>query len=273
MIYKRHHSIETSQQDYEKYFGSLSGAKRQCFNVGAGTWQHEAWTNIDLPAQSEEFAKIQAPCIHHNLVENDDLPIAPESADLIYTSHVIEHLPDINANKLFFSVYKSLKDGGVFRVVTGPDADTDVAALLRKDSNWWYFYEDADYANAIREHGPMSLTDKWLLHVASPRSHYSSTPCERKYSADEVDAMLHRYRSDPAQVRDVLTQGLGFNVRHPGDHLTWWNADKLIRQLHTAGFSLAEKSAYGQSRASFMRDLRWFDTTYPQISLYVEAVK
>ena len=273
MIYKRHHSIETSHQDYEEYFGSLSSAKLQCFNIGAGTWQHEAWTNVDLPPQSEAFAKIQAPCIYHNLVENEDLPIVPRSAELIYTSHVIEHLPDIHANKLFVSVHKSLKDGGVFRVVTGPDADTDLAALLRKDGSWWYFYEDEDYANAVRESGPMSLTDKWLLHVASPRSHYSGTPCERKYSANEVNAMLERHRSDPAKVRDVLTEGLAFNVRYPGDHLSWWNAEKLIRQLREAGFTVAEKSAYGQSRSYLMRDLRWFDTTYPQISVYVEAVK
>jgi hypothetical protein len=71
----------------------------------------------------------------------------------------------------------------------------------------------------------------------------------------------------------MLTQGLEFDVHHPGDHLSWWNAEKLIRQLQQAGFTVAEKSAYGQSRSHFMRDLRWFDTTYPQISLYVEAVK
>lgn len=273
MIYKRHHSSETSDQDYVKHFGSLSSAKHRCFNIGAGTWQHEAWTNIDLPPQSEEFAKIQAPCIYHNLVEEEDLPIAPNSAELIYTSHVIEHLPDIHANKLFVSVHNSLKEGGVFRVVTGPDADTDIAALLRRDKNWWYFYEDADYADAIKEHGPLSLTDKWLLHAATPRSLYSRTPCERKYSATEVDATLDRYKSDPTRVLDTFTEGLAFHISYPGDHLSWWNAEKLIRQLRGAGFNLAEKSAYGQSRSYLMRDLRWFDTTYPQISLYVEAVK
>lgn len=273
MIYKRHQSMETSHQDYVIRFGSISNAKQRCFNVGAGTWQHESWTNIDLPPQSEEFAKIQAPCIYHNLVQTEDLPIAPDSADLIYTSHVIEHLPDIHANRLFASAYKSLKRDGIFRVITGPDADTDLAALLRHDSSWWYFYSDEDYASGVTQHGPMSLTDKWLLHVATPRSLYSSTPCKRKFRADEIDALIDVYSSDPDRARDTLTEGLEFNLAYPGDHLSWWNAEKLIRQLCVAGFGVVEKSAYGQSRSCLMRDLRWFDTTYPQISLYVEAVK
>ena len=273
MIYKRNHSIEISDQDYEQAFGSLGIAKQQCFNIGAGTWHHDAWTNIDLPAQSEAFAKIQAPCIPHNLVKDENLPIAASSAQLIYTSHVIEHLPDFHADRLFASVHKALRDGGIFRIVTGPDADTDYAALRRRDAQWWYFYDDADYADRFREYGPMTLTDKWLLHVASPRSLYCATPCDRKYTAGEVDDLFAIHASEPDKVRNTLTTGLEFNVQFPGDHLSWWNGAKLIRQLQAAGFSTASKCAYGQSRSNLMRDLRWFDTTYPQISLYVEAVK
>lgn len=273
MIYKRHLSIETSNQDYEEAFGSVSNARQRCFNIGSGTWQHDGWTNIDLPAQSEAFARIQAPCLHHNLVESDDLPITPESAELLYTSHVIEHLPDLHANRLFQSAYKVLQRGGVLRVVTGPDADTDFAALQRRDANWWYFYEEEDFADAIRELGPLSLEDRWLLHMATPRSLYSKTPCIRKFTTTEIKALVREHASDPAGARDRMTQGLEFNSRHPGDHLSWWNTEKLVRQLRVAGFEAVERSAYGQSRSEFMRDLRWFDATYPQISLYVEAIK
>lgn len=273
MIYKRHHSIEIADQDYIDHFGSLSNAKNACFNIGAGTWRHEAWTNIDLPPQSDEFAKIQAPCIFHDLVLGDSLPILEDTAELIYTSHVIEHLPDAHANKLFASAYRAMKQGGIFRVVTGPDADTDYSALLRKDKNWWYFYDDEDYLDATVDHGPISLSDKWLFHFATPRSIRSKTPCNRKYSAVEIDALIDEYRADPVNLRNIFTEGLEFNLHHPGDHLSWWSAEKLIQQLLSAGFGIVEKSAYGQSRSVFMRDLSCFDTTYPQISLYVEAVK
>jgi SAM-dependent methyltransferase len=273
MIYTRHHSIEISSQHYIDHFGSLDRARQQCFNIGAGTWQHEAWTNIDLPPQSKAFAEIQAPCLFHDLVECEKLPIEPNSAEFIFTSHVIEHLPDDHANKLFASACQALKQGGVFRVVTGPDADTDFAALMRKDDAWWYFYEDLDLRDGIAEYGPMSPTDKWLFHLATPRSLYSKTPCQKKYSSADVEALIGRHLMQPSVVRNLLSDGLDFNKSFPGDHLSWWNSDKLIQRLLDAGFSVAKKSAYGQSSSAFMRDLRWFDTTYPHISVYVEAVK
>jgi hypothetical protein len=273
MIYKRNHSIEVDLGDYQTYFGSVADAKKRCFNIGAGKWQHEAWTNIDLPPQSEAFAKIQAPCIYHDLVESDNLPIESGSAELIYTSHVVEHLPDANVDAMFSSVYKSLRQGGVFRVVTGPDADTDYAALIRQDKHWWYFYNNADFVEGIAQHGPMSLTDKWLFHVATARSIYSKTPCKKKYTSVEVEALLGRYPADPDKVRQILTAGLIFNRQSPGDHLSWWNGDKLIQALKDAGFNKVQKSAYGQSHSYFMRDMNLFDLTYPQISIYVEAVK
>ena len=43
--------------------------------------------------------------------------------------------------------------------------------------------------------------------------------------------------------------------------------------LSEAGFSVIYRSGYGQSRLWWMRDLRYFDQTYPQISVYVEAIK
>jgi hypothetical protein len=170
-------------------------------------------------------------------------------------------------------VHRSLRAGGIFRVTTGPDADTDLAALLRGDDAWWYFYDAADYAEAVARFGPLTPAEKWLLHVASPRSRYCPTPCERKYSGAEVEQLLQRHRLNPGRARDELTQGLQFNVRYPGDHLSWWNAEKLVAALRRAGFSAVEQSAYGQSASPLLRDLRWFDTTYPQISLYVEAQK
>ena len=273
MIYRRPASVHITDSEYLSVYGSVTAAKEKLFNIGAGTWQHDYWTNIDLPAQSEEFAKIQAPCIFHDLIENDDLPIEPNSAELLYTSHVIEHIPDFHANKLFVAAHRSMKPGGIFRVVTGPDADTDFAALQRQDPRWWFFYDDTDFQTVTEKNPVLTLADKWLLHFATPRSEYSNTPCDRKYNSDEIETILKRFESDNEQLKNYFTNGLDFNINSPGDHLSWWNAEKLIDQLKKAGFRIVEKSSYGQSRSSFMRDLISFDTTYPQISLYVEAVK
>ena len=273
MVYIRDHSIEIEDKDYENYFGSINDAKNECFNIGAGKWAHKAWTNIDLPPQTEEFKKIQAPCVFHDLVKNNSLPIKNNQASLIYTSHVIEHLPDPNVEAMFMSVYKSLKNGGIFRVVTGPDADTDFEALIRQDKNWWYFYEKADFSNSAKKSPPMSLEEKWLYHLATPRSLFSDTYCDKKYSRHDIVELIKKYSDNPNKIRNILTKGLQFNVNFPGNHLSWWSTEKLLNKLKSAGFKNVKKSAYGQSQSYFMRDMNFFDQTYPQISLYIEGIK
>ena len=254
-----------------EYFGSEGSSKEKCFNVGSGVWEHNFWTNIDLPPQSTDFAKIQSPCLFHDLVEDDELPIASSTAELIFTSHVIEHLLETDVIKLFKSAYRSLKPGGIIRVVTGPDSDTDFNALNRNDRHWWYFYDEDK--NLENDNERLSSVDCWLKHLATPRSIHSTTPCDKKYTANEVVEILAKFEGDPNKLRDFFTDGLKYNINAPGDHLSWWNAEKLIRSLRGVGFSDVEKCGYGQSRSIFMRDLRSFDLTYPHISLYVEAVK
>ena len=103
MIYLRETSIQIPDSGYVEYFGSLESSKSKCFNVGAGNWFHSAWTNIDLPPQTPEFASIQKPCLFHNIASDPHLPIKSNSAHLIYTSHVIEHLPEDIVQELFIS--------------------------------------------------------------------------------------------------------------------------------------------------------------------------
>ena len=94
LIYNRPTSIEVKRDDYLKVFGSIEDAKEKFYNIGAGAWEHPCWSNIDLPAQTPEFAAIQAPCIHHDLVKNEKLPLSSNTVEGFYSSHVIEHIPD-----------------------------------------------------------------------------------------------------------------------------------------------------------------------------------
>ena len=71
----------------------------------------------------------------------------------------------------------------------------------------------------------------------------------------------------------MLTGDLEFNINYPGNHLSWWSPNKAIKLLKEVGFSNAYESFYGQSSEPIFRDTRYFDTTYPQISMYVEADK
>ena len=67
------------------------------------------------------------------------MPLKANDAEVMYTSHTIEHISDEAVQNLFYEAHKALKPGGYFRVTTGPNADSDYAALLRGDSDWFYW--------------------------------------------------------------------------------------------------------------------------------------
>jgi len=274
MIYKRPSSINITVNEYVKKFGSVEKAKNHFFNIGAGSWFHPCWTNIDLPAQSPEFASIQAPCIHHDLVKDSRLPIMSDTVENFYCSHVVEHIPDYANKNLFSEVYRCLKKGGVFRISTGPCADLDWDAMERLDNDWWYFYDDEDFQKTFKKGlNPMTPYDKWLFHVATPKSIYSQTKCSLKYTSDDIRELIIVSKNQPTELLNNLTSDLVFNINSPGDHICWWNFEKLKQYLTMAGFTNIYRSGYGQSKEVWMRDLMYFDQTYPQISVYIEARK
>jgi len=61
--------------------------------------------------------------------------------------------------------------------------------------------------------------------------------------------------------------------KYPGNHINWWNKDKLFRMLRMAGFENIYLSGYGQSLSPVLRNTWIFDNTHPKLSLYIEAVK
>lgn len=274
MIYKRPLSIVIPVDQYLIEYGNEDAAKNRFFNIGSGTWSHPCWSNLDLPAQTPEFAAIQAPCIHHDLVNQSDLPIISNSVHAFYCSHVIEHLPDYAVINLFKEALRCLEKGGVFRIVTGPCADLDWQALLRSDKHWWFWNDEVEFKESIeKDREPMSVYDRWLYHLATPRSLYSDAPCAKKYSSIEIAALVNTYKSMPQNLWNLLTNALEFNKSFPGNHLSWWNYDKLRAAFLEAGFTDIRRSGYGQSQLFWMRDLHYFDQTYPQISVYVEVTK
>jgi len=273
MIYSRPASIDTSELDYLSQWTSVEAARKQLFNIGAGAWIHNCWTNLDLPPQSEAFAAIQAPCIYHDLVANEKLPIESGTAAAFYCSHVVEHLPDTIVSQLFSECYRCLEPGGTLRLVTGPCADLDWSAMMRRDSRWWFWHDETVSESVGSQGKPQSIYDRWLHHVATPRSPWSSTYCDRKYTSSDIEVLVMNNKESPETLLEMLTTGLAYDYEAPGNHISWWNARKLKEYMEKAGFSSIKRSAYGQSDVWYMRDLKYFDQTYPQISVYVEARK
>jgi predicted SAM-dependent methyltransferase len=249
-------------------------SRRPFYNVGAGSFSHPYWTNIDYV--SDWYGGVQQNVIHHDLMSEGPLPIDDEAAKIIYTSHTVEHIKDSAVLALFKEAYRTLEKGGVFRITTGPDAETDFRALMRKDSNWFYWdeayakpgsYEQIYTAPATS----VSLAERWLHHVASPLTRIDKSPSAIKFTEAEILRAIEE-RGFPG-VLDYFCGLVSFDPTRPGNHISWWTHQKILDFLRVAGFGQMYRSGWNQSASPLLRNSNLFDSTHPQMSIYVEAIK
>jgi predicted SAM-dependent methyltransferase len=94
----------------------------QYLNLGCGSRCHPAWINIDI-----------APCvpgvIAHDLSRG--IPLPDSSCDVVYHSHLVEHLRPEDARRFMKECYRVLKAGGILRVAT-PDLERICRLYLEK---------------------------------------------------------------------------------------------------------------------------------------------
>lgn len=118
-------------------------------NLGCGPRWKEDWVNIDYSWN----ARIrQTPLIKHvipagkeydwppHLIVRDlrkKLPFQDNSADFVFTSHVIEHLKQYECTSLLKETYRILRKDGILRVVT-PDLEVLAIKYLQRDQSFYF---------------------------------------------------------------------------------------------------------------------------------------
>jgi len=259
---------------YESMFTEDDLERKPFYNVGAGSFYHPYWTNIDYV--SDWYGGVQKNVIHHDLMSKSPLPIDTGKAKIIYTSHTIEHIKEAAVQVLFNEAYRCLEEGGIFRITTGPDAETDFRALVNNDEDW--FYWDRNYvAKGSYEgiyHRPATsvpLSERWLHHVATQLAPNDISPSNVKLSDKEIREAIEKYGFP--DVLDYLCGLCDFQSNRPGNHISWWTHEKIFNFLKNAGFKNIYRSGYGQSSSPLLRKSKLFDSTHPQMSIYVEAVR
>jgi len=115
------------------------------------------------------------------------------------------------------------------------------------------------------------LEERWLHHVATQLAPNHVGAGDTTCTAPDVRAILEERGRDGAL--DYLTGLCTFDPRWPGNHMSWWTPDKLLRFMADAGFVDAYRSGYGQSVLPILRETRLFDDSHPQNTGYVEAVR
>ncbi|HKR07500.1 MAG TPA: methyltransferase domain-containing protein [Bacteroidia bacterium] len=263
---------------YERLYGEKSVSNKSFYNIGAGSFFHPCWTNIDHYTNNNYFkGKEQVKGINYDLFSLNPLPLPDSIANLIYTSHTIEHVNNESVQNLFNEAFRVLKKDGIFRIVT-PNIDIEYRAWRENDRDYffwldWYskpedvarvkitmplnqattsqiFLENfAAYASGLQREGKEKISDQELKRIFDEMSY--------------VDALNYCISKCPVELQK----------QNPGNHINWFNKEKLFRMLKQAGFEKIHHSAYGQSFSPVMRNLKYFDVTLPKVSLYVEAVK
>jgi predicted SAM-dependent methyltransferase len=261
---------------YERLYGKESVREKKFYNIGAGAFAHPCWTNIDH--KSDWYAKHQndVAFLEYDLLSANPLPLEDNSAEIIYTSHTIEHITDEAALDLFKEVNRVLKDGGIFRV-TAPNIDLHYEAYLSDDRHFFYWtknYEKPEQYKKVFLKGPLSQASTQQLFVYEFATHVSeifADSIDEPLSDDQIDKIFRDMAFEKALDFIISKCSLEKQRKYPGNHINWWNHDKVIEFLKRSGFDNVYISGCGQSRAAVMRDLEYFDNTHPRISLYVEA--
>lgn len=264
---------------YFELYPADSVKNRRFYNIGAGEFDHPAWTVINggseelkIKMQNHRFG------LYHDLFDEKPLPFDDGSAELVYTSHTIEHVDNSAVDYLFRDVYRILKPGGIFRVVV-PDARLAYEAWRRGDRHFYHWVYNPEMMYKIKEYGlkiPLaeaSLNQIFLEEFAAQSSTIAELGSGKRITDEELE---HLFNTRPfEQAMDYCISFCSREIQkiQPFRHMNWFDEKKLDRMLEQAGFSSRYRSGFAQSRAPVLRNTMFFDKTLPEHSIYMEAVR
>lgn len=228
-------------------------------NLGGGArFRRPGWITLDHPA----FASPRKDLLLMDLLDFDEIPAETGTFDVIYCSHLIEHLPDAQDRRLLREARRILRPGGVMRIVC-PDIDLAISAYQRDDRAFF----DAFF----QTHGEGGDMLHYYVRL------FATELCDLQHAKD-VAALAPTDRNDMRAMiafTDTVSKRCSIDVqrREPNNHLNYFNCDRLSDFLEEAGFARERivRSGYGQSRRPELRDIRVFDATLPLHSLFVEV--
>ncbi|MFI5219324.1 MAG: class I SAM-dependent methyltransferase [Bacteroidia bacterium] len=269
----------TDVDDYIRLYGKESIEKKNFYNIGAGNFYHPCWTNIDNGSDWEpEPDSLKAPLIDYDLFSLQPLPLADNGAQLIYTSHTIEHVTDTEVQYFFNEAYRVLKPGAILRIVT-PNIDIEYRAWRDNDRDYWFWLEDYSNPAILKQKNlrfPLkeaSNPQLFLTGFASTASIIKIEGSSNRIDDVELEKIFKERAYTDALDYCLSRCSIEVQKKFTFDHINWFNKEKLFRMLKQAGFEKMHLSAYGQSYSHVMRNLNYFDRTLPKVSLYAEAVK
>lgn len=221
-------------------------------NLGGGRYARRHWRVLDFPSQhySSNNGFIDY-C--HDLTSEEPLPFSDGSVSFFFS---LEHIPQENCQRIFDEMYRCLKQDGSVRIAV-PDFDLAHDALGKNDIGYFAKFG----SNGGIEKGFLDHFATFMMDKTSPEE------LRRNYA-----------RMTKEKLGDFYTQRIPRESQRKsaGNHINWWTFEKLKRMLIEAGFRKIYRSTAQGSRFSELRGTgrnSGFDSTHPEISLFVEAIK
>lgn len=234
-------------------------------NIGAGDFYHPFWHNLDTP--NDYYADRQKGGIHiiYDLTSDQPLPFNDNTIKVAYTSHVIEHINNDGVKHLFREIYRCLQPGGYFRI-TCPDIDLEYDAFCRRDEHFWKEPTAYGVKNA-------SIEQRFLDHFATALTLTHPVKSGKKLTDADIRELFAKMSKEDALEFIVNQIPSDLKQSHAGDHINWFNYDKITAILRASNFEKIYESGFGQSQNPLLRNIRLFDLTCPGLSIYVECRK
>ncbi|MDA9260655.1 methyltransferase domain-containing protein [Puniceicoccaceae bacterium] len=167
-------------------------------NVGCGSTMHEVWENYDL-----------VPC--DDRVKTMDIlqgwSLASQGYDVIYSSHVLEHLQRNQARRFLLNCYNSLRPGGLLRLVV-----PDLEGICREYLNQLDARRAGD-VSAPRKHQWMTL--ELLDQMVRTRSGGAMSQLWSSGDLPETDYIVERVGHDAGAWIEQLKRKREEDVQAP----------------------------------------------------------
>ncbi|MGQ1787246.1 methyltransferase domain-containing protein [Saccharicrinis sp. GN24d3] len=283
-----YNKVKDDTQLYVVYYGEDSVKKRLFYNICAGGhggfggyFYHPCWTNIDIeaPILLDDWARFNLEKdIKHDLLDMTPLPLESETAEIIQSQYTIEHITDKAAKYFFKEAYRTLKPGGIFKVVA-PNIELDYRAYMNNDKSYFEWVDTQSqekYRHVYGNETPLnqaSLEQIALVHFAANASiiHEGGNP--ERIQDEEFKHVMRTMKMEDAF--DYCTSKCSIEIqrKYRANHINWWNHAKLIEMLKEAGFTNLYITAPGQSTAPVLRNRTYFDNMWNHVALFVEAIK
>ena len=174
-------------------------------NLGCGRNYHNDWINIDIKSSGPNV-------IAHNLFKG--IPYPDDSVDVVYHSHVLEHMPKKFAPVFMKECFRVLKKGGFIRVAV-PDLEQIVREYLKhlenavngdsESANKYEWIMLEMYDQTVRNQSGGEMLDYWKQNPM-PAESFVFDRCGNEAKSAVEYIRKNNIPSEPAP--DILTQAI-----------------------------------------------------------------